>query len=103
MHQEVATMQSVRVKSPSLAATICALVLVLLIPYRTEAQVLYGSVVGVVADQSGAAVPGAPIRLASQETCAVREVVSDSEGRFSTPNALPGSYSLTVSAPNFNL
>ena len=41
------------------------------------------------------------MRLASQETGAVREVVSDSEGRFSIPNALPGSYSLTVSAPNF--
>jgi hypothetical protein len=70
-------------------------------PPRAGAQVLYGSVVGVLSDPSGAAVPGAPVRLVSQTTGQIREVVSDNEGRYSLLNLLPGPYDLSVTAKEF--
>lgn len=67
----------------------------------SQAQMLYGSLVGVLADPSGAGVPGAAVRVISQATGQSREVTSDAEGRYSLLNLLPGTYELSVTAKDF--
>ena len=65
------------------------------------AQVIYGSVVGSVSDQSGAAVPGAKVKLSSQDIGMVREASSDAEGRYTFLNVIAGNYSVTATAASF--
>ena len=60
------------------------------------AQVLYGSIVGSVEDQSGALVPNAAITLTSQDTGVKRETMTDVGGRYSLLNVLPGAYELRI-------
>ncbi len=66
-----------------------------------NAQLVYGSVVGVVEDQSGAVVPGAAVTLVNRETALTREASADAEGRYSFVNVLPGRYNLKVTAKGF--
>src|SRR5438270_5950336 len=65
------------------------------------AQVLYGSVVGTVSDQSDAVVPGATVTLTSKETGTSRTAETDGGGRYSFVNVLPGSYDVKVTAKGF--
>src|ERR1044072_6735622 len=62
------------------------------------AQVLYGSIVGAVEDQSGLVVPNATITLTSNATGVSRETTSDEQGRFSLLNLLTGIYQLKAVA-----
>jgi carboxypeptidase family protein/TonB-dependent receptor-like protein len=66
-----------------------------------RAQVLYGSLVGTVTDQSGAVIPKAQVRASSPATGEVREVTTDAEGRYTIGNVVAGTYDLQVSAPGF--
>ena len=65
------------------------------------AQVLYGSIVGAVEDQSGAIVPKATVAITNKATGQTREAASDDAGRFSLLNVLAGKYDLKVSAQGF--
>jgi len=65
------------------------------------AQVLYGSVVGTVEDPTAGSVANAAISMTDRSTGAVRETVSDSQGRFAFSNLSPNSYDLKVSAVGF--
>ena len=66
-----------------------------------HAQVLYGSVVGTVTDQSQALIPGATVTITSKATGVSRETTSDQGGRYSFGNVLPGNYDLKVVAKGF--
>jgi len=66
-----------------------------------QAQVLYGSIVGSILDQSDAAIPNATVVLTSKETGVTREIRSDADGRYSLASVLPGAYELRVSAAGF--
>ena len=66
-----------------------------------EAQVLYGSIVGTVVDQSDAVVPNATVTIVSKETGLTRETTTDLAGRYSLVNVLPGNYELRVTATGF--
>ena len=66
-----------------------------------HAQVLYGSVVGTVTDQSQALIPGATVTITSKDTGVSRETTSDQGGRYSFGNVLPGNYDLKVVAKGF--
>src|SRR5205807_7901787 len=68
---------------------------------NANAQVLYGSVVGVVTDPSGAAIPNAEIVLTNRGTSQAYEEKSDQAGRFNILNILPGQYDLKVAANGF--
>ncbi|MCW5980551.1 MAG: carboxypeptidase regulatory-like domain-containing protein [Bryobacteraceae bacterium] len=72
-----------------------------LLVQHAEAQVLYGSVVGTVFDQSDALVPGAGVTLVGADTGLTREVYTDDAGRFSFVNVLPGRYHLSVTVDGF--
>ncbi len=77
------------------------LLLVLSAPVSSWAQVLYGSIVGSVRDQSGAAVPGATITITSKETSQVRTAVTNDEGGFSLPNVQSGTYEVKATKEGF--
>ncbi len=76
-------------------------ILTALLSLSTPAQVLYGSIVGTIEDQSGSVVPDAQIVLTNRSTGAVREARTDTEGRYSILNVLPGSHDLKVTAKGF--
>lgn len=66
-----------------------------------NAQVLYGSVIGTITDQSDAVVPNAAVSLTSKETGVSRDGTTDTAGRYSFVNVLPGHYDLKVAATGF--
>jgi hypothetical protein len=68
---------------------------------RLDAQVLYGSLVGTVTDQSGAVVPGAQVSATQIQTGQVRQDTTDQSGRYSIVNLLPGTYNVSVDAKGF--
>jgi hypothetical protein len=65
------------------------------------AQALYGAIVGTVADQSGAPIPGATVTATNTGTGSKVDVVTDGDGNFAFRNLLPGSYDLGVSLSGF--
>ena len=64
-------------------------------------QVLYGSLVGAIEDQSNAVVPKASVTITNKATGVTRETTSDDQGRFSLLNVLPGAYDLKIVASGF--
>ena len=64
-------------------------------------QILYGSLVGTVTDQSGAVVPGATISVTETQTGQTREETSDRGGRYSIVNMALGTYKVTTTANGF--
>src|SRR5690242_319581 len=82
----------------------CLLASLLVCPLAIQpaaAQVLYGSVIGTVVDQSDAAVPDATITLTNKATGNSRAAVTDGSGRYSLVNVLPGRYDMKVTAKGF--
>ena len=59
------------------------------------------SITGNVSDASGAFVPNVSITLENTNRGASRSTLSDSEGRYSFVQILPGTYRLTAKAPGF--
>jgi hypothetical protein len=66
------------------------------------AQALYGSLVGNVTDETGAALPGATVIVTQRETSLVREIVANETGGYNLPNLLPGTYQIDVKLPGFS-
>src|SRR5262245_37034951 len=66
-----------------------------------RAQVLYGSIVGNVADASRAAVPGATVKIVHKGTSLSREATTDADGVYRFTNVHPGTYSVTVALAGF--
>lgn len=60
-----------------------------------------GSLVGVVADPSGALVPGAEVTLRGDALLQARTVVSDDQGNFRFTALPPGAYTVCVTAAGF--
>ena len=67
----------------------------------TYAQVLYGSIVGVVTDSTGAAIPGAGVTIVNRDTGLTREATTDAQGNYSLINILAGPYNLKVTLAGF--
>jgi hypothetical protein len=65
------------------------------------AQVLYGSIVGTIADQTGAALPNAHVTVTNPLTGVKREVEANATGQYTVPNLPEGTYNVAVSAPGF--
>jgi len=75
--------------------------LLLLFASGVKAQVLYGSLTGNVTDSSGAVLPRASVEALNVNTGVARQVTADDKGAYLFPALLPGTYKVTVSAPNF--
>src|SRR5450759_1242073 len=65
------------------------------------AQVLYGSMVGAIEDQTGAVVPKAAVTITNKNTGLTRAAAADDQGRYSLLNVQAGTYELKVSATGF--
>ncbi|MEK6281610.1 MAG: carboxypeptidase-like regulatory domain-containing protein [Acidobacteriota bacterium] len=66
------------------------------------AQEVTGSIVGTVSDAAGGAVQGANVTITDAEKkVVVRNVTTNETGEFSVPNLTPGTYDVTIEAPNF--
>lgn len=66
-----------------------------------EAQELYGSVVGVIRDASGAQIPGVSVQITNRETNLVMSTVSNETGAYTFANVLPGTYDVKVTLQGF--
>ncbi len=56
---------------------------------------------GTVTDQTGAAVPGATVRLVNPATGFTRSMTTNNDGKFNFPGLQPATYRVEVEAPNF--
>lgn len=65
------------------------------------AQVSGATLTGTVTDESGAVVPNAKVAILNVSTGVVREVAANTDGLYSAPNLLPGTYQVTVSNKGF--
>ena len=66
-----------------------------------NAQVLYGSLTGNVADQSGAILPGVMVEVLNKDTGVSKTALTDERGGYLFNDLQVGVYKLTVSAPSF--
>jgi hypothetical protein len=73
----------------------------MLLPAAVRAQVTTATLLGTVADQTGAALPGATVTIRDQETGRVRTLASDHQGRYQAPALEPGTYELKVELSGF--
>jgi hypothetical protein len=71
------------------------------VPSRAAGQVLYGSLVGNVTDETRAAVPGATITITHNETGASRETMSDETGGYRFAAVQSGTYTVAVKVEGF--
>ena len=69
---------------------------------NAAAQALYGSLLGNVTDETGAALPGATVTITQRETNLTRDVVTDASGGYNVPNLLPGTYQVDVKLAGFS-
>src|SRR5438093_9195090 len=67
----------------------------------STAQIATATVLGIVRDQTGAALPGAAVTLKSTATGATRSVITDSDGRYRISALDPGEYELRVELASF--
>ncbi|HET7697162.1 MAG TPA: TonB-dependent receptor [Vicinamibacterales bacterium] len=75
--------------------------LLLLTSSATIAQVLYGSIVGVVKDPQGGNVPGATVTIVNKDTNLTREATTDAEGGYTFNNVQAGRYDVKVTLQGF--
>ncbi len=66
-----------------------------------SAQVLYGSLVGTVTDETGAVVPKAVVTVTNTSTGLAREGVADDSGYYAIRNLQEGVYDVSVNAGGF--
>ena len=65
------------------------------------AQVLYGSIVGTLTDQTGAGVPKATVTVTNKSTGLSKQATTDDTGYYSIPNLPEGVYDLAITAGGF--
>src|SRR5690349_4210676 len=85
----------------SLFVFACLLVAAVCVSTSAYSQVLYGTLVGTVTDQSDAVVPKADVTATNSATNQAYHAVTDDQGRYSIPDVLPGKYTIKVSATGF--
>ena len=79
----------------------CLLVAAVCVSTSAYSQVLYGTLVGTITDQSDAVVPKAEVTATNGGTNQAYSAVTDNQGRYSIPDVLPGQYTIKASATGF--
>lgn len=81
---------------------VLSFVLILGLPMGTVAQTATtGTVLGTVADATGAVIPGAGVQLKDGATGAAWSTSTNAAGQYSFTAVTPGDYSITVTATGF--
>jgi hypothetical protein len=83
----------------SIVFLVCLAAFALAHPAR--AQVLYGSIVGTVQDQTGGVVPNATVTITKNSTGQSRETTTTDDGTYLLVDVPAGSYSFTITAKGF--
>lgn len=65
------------------------------------AQVLYGTIVGLVEDQSGSVIPGVKVTASNVATGLNYEGTTDANGQYTMLNVMPGTYEVKLSQQGF--
>jgi Carboxypeptidase regulatory-like domain/TonB dependent receptor-like, beta-barrel len=81
--------------------SLLAITLILVFAGLTKAQVTTGTISGTVIDPNGAVVPGANVKATNLDTNALKELSSDSDGRFAFTLLPPGRYQVEITAHGF--
>ncbi len=68
---------------------------------KSNAQVLYGSIVGAVTDSGTAAVPGATVRITHLETNQSRQLTTTDAGNYVFSDAPAGTYEVVITKDGF--
>jgi hypothetical protein len=83
------------------AAPLATCALAVFFAASLEGQSTFGAILGDVADQNAAVMPGVEVVLTQQETNVQRRALSNEVGRFEFLNLLPGTYRLEASREGF--
>ncbi len=75
--------------------------LLALIPTVASAQVVGGSIAGIVRDASGGALPDAAVLVKNSETAAARKLVTDPDGRYTAASLPVGVYEIRAEKEGF--
>lgn len=67
----------------------------------SAAQSFYGSIIGTINDQSGAAINGAAVSVVNTGTGERRSIVTADDGSFRVLNLVPGTYRVEIQQPGF--
>ena len=65
-------------------------------------QIIVSSIVGTVADPSGAVIPGAQVTVTNSNTGISVKATTGGNGTYSVPGLMAGRYEVTIAAPGFN-
>ncbi len=76
-------------------------VLALVAATPARAQVSGATLSGLITDENGGAVPDAAISIKNVGTGVTRDLTTNSDGFYSAPNLLPGSYEVRITAKGF--
>ncbi|MBY0505363.1 MAG: carboxypeptidase regulatory-like domain-containing protein [Bryobacteraceae bacterium] len=80
---------------------LCLALLLALTPTLASAQVLYGTLVGNVTDQSGSPIPNAKVEALNTLTGQLKAANTDDRGAYFFNDLQTGAYDVTISAPAF--
>jgi outer membrane receptor protein involved in Fe transport len=79
-----------------------ALLTIVALPTRTQAQLTRGAIAGTVRDQNGAVVPGAQVKVTNPQTNVTRETVTNDDGFYRVGAVEPGTYTVLVEKEGFS-
>ena len=74
---------------------------ILLFAANSQAQNIFGSIVGTVSDASGAVLPGATITVSNTGTGEKRAVVADAQGNYQVLSLPRGQYKIDIDSHGF--
>jgi Carboxypeptidase regulatory-like domain/TonB dependent receptor len=77
------------------------LAILLFVPVTSRAQAVYGSLVGTITDNTGAAVPNATVVVTDVTKGTSATVVSNGSGEYSVEHLIPDVYNIKVSTTGF--
>ena len=77
------------------------LLLSLVALHPAAAQVLYGSLTGIVRDTAGAVIPAASVKVVNPNTAQEFATVTNEVGSYTFSTLPPGTFNLTISAKGF--
>jgi carboxypeptidase family protein/TonB-dependent receptor-like protein len=66
-----------------------------------SAQILYGSLTGIVKDATGGRLPGATVTVVNKDNNLTREATTDADGAYNIINLQPGRYDVKVALSGF--